>query len=132
MTADAFATVLPGHWGGMIVSMSIIFFAFSTILGWAYYGERCIVCLFGHRASLPYRMFFTAMVFVGATTELTIVWTFSDLANGLMALPNQIGLLLLSGLEDRDTKAYLRFDPRLTASPEAVKEHLAQQQITWR
>lgn len=131
MTAQAFATGLPGHWGGTIVSLSIVFFAFSTILGWAYYGERSIVSLLGGMASLPYRMFFTFVVFIGATTELTVVWTFADLANGLMALPNLIGLLILSGLVARETKAYLAFDPTLRATPDAVRGHLQKMGTQW-
>lgn len=132
MTAAAFSTVLPGQYGGTIVSVSIVFFAFSTILAWSYYGERCVESLFGRGGSLPYRMIFTIMVFVGATTELEVAWTFADLANGLMALPNLIGILILSGLIARETKAYLAFDPRLTASPEEVRRFLEEQGTDWR
>lgn len=131
MTAQAFATALPGHWGGTVVSLSIVFFAFSTILAWAYYGERSVVALFGWKFSLPYRLIFTFVVFVGATTELTVVWTFADLANGLMAIPNLVGLLLLSGLVARETREYLRFDPKLTASNEAVKQHIRDSGMDW-
>ncbi len=132
MTADAFNTVLPGNWGGTIVSLSIIFFAFSTIIGWSYYGERSLESLLGRRATVPYRMFFTAVVFVGAVTELGIVWSFSDLANGLMALPNLIGLLILSGLVARETRAYLKFDPRLTKSVSEVQQFVRSQGMEWR
>ncbi|MCF4007404.1 sodium:alanine symporter family protein [Corynebacterium uropygiale] len=132
MTAAAFSTVLPGQYGGTIVSISIVFFAFSTILAWSYYGERCVESLFGRRGSLPYRMIFTIMVFVGATTELEVAWTFADLANGLMALPNLIGILILSGLIARETKAYLSFDPKLTASAEEVRRFLEKQGTDWR
>ncbi|MGW0002603.1 alanine/glycine:cation symporter family protein [Nocardia grenadensis] len=111
-TAAAFADALPGTWGSVIVTVSIIFFAFSTVLGWSYYGDRCIEFLFGNTLVLPYRILFIAVVYVGATTELTTVWTFSDVANGLMALPNLIGLLILSPLVYRETKAYFeRKDP---------------------
>ena len=132
MTADAFSTALPGHWGGTIVSLSVVFFAFSTILGWAYYGERCVVALLGWKFSLPYRLFFTCVVFVGATTELTLGWIFADLANALMALPNLIGLLLLSGLVAKETKEYLEFDPKLTADADAVRRHLEATGSDWR
>ena len=132
MTADAFSTALPGQWGGTIVSLSIVFFAFSTILGWSYYGERCAQRAFGRWGSLPYRMVFTAVVFVGATTELSTVWTFADLANGLMAIPNLIGLLILSGLIARETKAYLDWNPRLKANAEQCAAFLQEQGTDWR
>ena len=132
MTANAFSTALPGEWGGVIVSLSIIFFAFSTILGWSYYGERSLESLVGRVGTVPYRMFFTVVAFVGATVELELVWSFSDLANGLMALPNLIGLLILSGLVARETRAYLKFDPKLRASPEEVGAFLRAQGSDWK
>ncbi|MEJ5928714.1 sodium:alanine symporter family protein [Corynebacterium sp. H128] len=132
MTADAFATALPGHWGGSIVSISLVFFAFSTIIGWSYYGERCVERLFGRHGALPYRLIFTIVVYFGATTELETVWTLADLANGLMALPNLIGLLLLSGLIAKETLAYLKFDPKLTASHEDVTDYVAQEDNGWK
>ncbi|ONM47770.1 sodium:alanine symporter family protein [Nocardia donostiensis] len=105
-TADAFAQALPGTWGSVIVTVSVIFFAFSTVLGWSYYGDRCIEYLFGRKLVLPYRIVFIVVVYLGATRELSTVWTFSDVANGLMALPNLIGLVILSPLVYRETKAY--------------------------
>lgn len=132
MTAKAFQTALPGQWGGSIVAISVVFFAFSTILGWSYYGERCAERAFGRHGSLPYRIIFTAIVFVGATTELNVVWTFADLANGLMAIPNLIGLLILSGLIARETKAYLEFDPNLRANGEQCAKFLKEQGTDWR
>ncbi|MFA9432596.1 alanine/glycine:cation symporter family protein [Egicoccus sp. AB-alg2] len=107
MTSQAFSQGLPGEWGSIIVTISVAFFAFSTLLGWAYYGERNMDFLFGRRAVVPYRVLFVAVIFVGATAELDVVWTFSDIMNGLMALPNLVGLLLLSGLIARETRAYL-------------------------
>ena len=106
LTSLAFSRGLPGEWGGILVTLSVAFFAFSTLLGWAYYGERNVQRVLGHRAVSPYRLAFVLAVFVGAVTELELVWTFSDIMNGLMALPNLIGLLLLSGLVARETKAY--------------------------
>ena len=122
MTAAAFSAALPGEWGGTLVSLSIIFFAFSTLIGWSYYGERSLESLVGRAGTVPYRLLFTLTVFLGATVELELVWSFSDLANGLMALPNLIGLLILSGLIARETKAYLDFDPQLRASAKEVAE----------
>ena len=122
MTAEAFSRGLPGHWGGTIVSVSTMFFAFSTIVAWAYYGERCLIALVGMHGSLPYRMIFTCVVFVGAVSEIQLAWILADIANGLMAIPNLIGLLLLSGLVAKETKAYLNFDPKLRKEPASVEE----------
>jgi alanine or glycine:cation symporter, AGCS family len=106
LTRLAFEEGLPGEWGGIIVTLGVAFFAFSTLLGWAYYGERNMDRLFGRAAVTPYRLAFVAAIFVGAITELEVVWTFADIMNGLMALPNLIGLLLLSGLIVRETRAF--------------------------
>lgn len=132
MTAQAFSKGIGSDWGGTIVSLSIVFFAFSTILGWSYYGERNAERAFGPWASLPYRMLFTCVVFVGATTEIGLAWTFADIANGLMALPNLVGMLILSGLIARETKAYLDFDPTLRARPEDVEKFLVDTKNPWR
>ncbi|MGV0773231.1 alanine/glycine:cation symporter family protein [Mycobacterium syngnathidarum] len=107
-TARAFAHGLPGEWGSVIVTVGVMLFAFSTLLGWSYYGERCMEYLFGRKAVLPYRIVFIIVTYIGSTTALTTVWTFSDVMNGLMALPNLIGLLILSPLVYRETRAYFR------------------------
>lgn len=120
LTAQGFSTGLPGNWGGIIVAIALIFFAYSTVLGWAYYGERNVERLLGVRFVVPYRVLFSAIVLLGAVSELTVVWTFSDIANGLMALPNLIGLLICSGLIARETKAYLAVDPTLHHAPEVA------------
>jgi alanine or glycine:cation symporter, AGCS family len=106
MTMLAFERGLPGEWGSLIVTLGVIFFAFSTLLGWSYFGERNMDRLFGRVAVVPYRFVFVAAIFVGAVQELQIVWTFADITNGLMALPNLIGLLLLSGLIVRETRQF--------------------------
>ncbi|MBP2210421.1 AGCS family alanine or glycine:cation symporter [Rhodococcus ruber] len=113
MTSLAFSDGLGGDWGSWIVTISVVFFAFSTILGWSYYGDRCIERLVGRGGVLPYRAVFVLVVYLGATTELEVVWNFSDVMNGLMALPNLVGLLILSGLIARETKEYLARDPYL-------------------
>jgi AGCS family alanine or glycine:cation symporter len=120
MTNLAFGHGLPGEYGGMIVTVGLVLFAYSTILGWAYYGERNVERLFGRRGVMPYRVFFSVVVYIGATVPLSLVWTFSDLANGLMALPNLVGLLILSGLIARETRYYLRNDPQLRADKTQV------------
>ncbi len=117
LTAQGFSTGLPGTGGGIIVAIGLIFFAYSTVLGWAYYGERNVERLFGTKLVIPYRVLFSIIVFFGATMELATVWTFSDIANGLMALPNLVGLLICSGLIARETKAYLAVDPDLMNEP---------------
>jgi alanine or glycine:cation symporter, AGCS family len=106
MTMLAFERGLPGEWGGLIVTLGVVFFAFSTLLGWSYYGERNMDRLFGRVAVTPYRLVFVAAIYVGAVQELQIVWTFADITNGLMALPNLVGLLMLSGLIVRETRQF--------------------------
>ncbi len=107
LTRLSFEQGLPGEWGGIIVTVGVVFFAFSTLLGWAYYGERNMDRLFGRIAVVPYRLVFVVVIFVGAVTRLEVVWTFADIMNGLMALPNLIGLLVLSGLIWRETREFL-------------------------
>lgn len=98
LTIAAFHTVL-GAPGGWLISIGITLFAFSTILGWEYHGEKAFEYLFGtHKYNMVYRIVFSVIVFVGATTTLQIAWNFSDIANALMAIPNLISLLVLSGV----------------------------------
>lgn len=106
LTQKAFETALPGEWGGIIVSIGLIFFAYSTILGWSYYGEKSVEYLLGEKSVKPYRLLFVLMVFVGAIVKLELVWTFADIMNGLMALPNLIALLGLSGIVAAETRNY--------------------------
>jgi alanine or glycine:cation symporter, AGCS family len=106
LTTTAFNEGLPGQ-GGIIVAVGIILFAYSTILGWCYYGEKCMEYLFSEKAIIYYRVVFVAFVFVGAVAKLDFVWTFSDVMNGLMAVPNLIGLLALSGVVVAETKRFL-------------------------
>ena len=81
--------------------------------------------LVGARGVIPYRMVFTCVVFVGAVTELEVVWNFADVMNGLMAIPNLIGLLVLSGLIYRETKYYLDNDPQLRAGKAQIDAFMA-------
>jgi AGCS family alanine or glycine:cation symporter len=97
LTAQSFDLLLPGY-GTWVVTIGLIFFAYSTILGWSFYGEKCAQYLVGERVIKPYRVLYTAMVLVGTLITLDLVWAMSDVFNGLMAFPNLIGLLLLSGL----------------------------------
>ncbi|KGX92990.1 transporter [Pontibacillus halophilus JSM 076056 = DSM 19796] len=107
LTSESFATFL-GSTGSIIVSIGLVFFAFSTILGWSYYGERCFTYLFSQKWVPIYRSVFLLLVFVGAILKIGIVWTFADIMNGLMAFPNLVGLLLLSGVVVSETKRFLR------------------------
>ena len=107
LTQLAFERGLPGQWGDWIVTLGLSMFAFSTILGWSYYGEKAVEYLVGVKAIVPYRVLFVAAIFVGAVRSLDFVWVLSDVMNGLMALPNLIGLLLLSGVIAAETRGYL-------------------------
>lgn len=105
LTASAFGAAFPGF-GEYIVSIAITIFAFTTILGWAYYGEKCWEYLVGTRAEKPYRMLWTAFVLIGAVTQLDFVWLVSDTLNAFMAFPNLVSLLLLSPVVARITHDY--------------------------
>lgn len=104
MTQAAFDAALPN--GSLILTICLALFAFTTILGWNYYGERCIVYLFGIKSILPYRLVFIAIIGLGAFIKLDLIWTLADIANGLMALPNLIALLGLSGVIVTETQLY--------------------------
>lgn len=106
VTIAAFETVL-GSAGGWLVTIGITLFAFSTILGWEYHGEKAFEYLVGtHRFNMIYRIVFSMMVYVGCTQTLNLVWNFSDIANALMAIPNLICMLLLSGEIAKDIRAF--------------------------
>lgn len=93
--------------GPVILVVGIITFAWSTILGWSYYGERCAQYLWGKKAILPYKILFVAVVVVGPVLALDLVWTIADILNAFMAIPNLIAVLLLSGVIARETRHYL-------------------------
>lgn len=106
LTMEAFKTVLSEA-GAVIVCIGIVLFAFSTILGWEYHGEKAFEYLFNSpKYNMVYRIVFSLIVYVGATTALDIVWDFSDIANALMAVPNLICLLVLSGEIKRDVEEF--------------------------
>jgi AGCS family alanine or glycine:cation symporter len=105
LTLKAFQSVFP--WGGYIVTIGLLLFAFTTLLGWAYYGEKCVEYLFGSRSVPLYRIIFTLVIIPGAILELEIVWKISDICNGLMAIPNLIGLCALSGVVIAETRLFL-------------------------
>lgn len=106
ITIAAFQTIL-GSAGGWLVTIGITLFAFSTILGWEYHGEKAFEYLLGtHKYNMIYRILFSLIVYFGCTQTLSLVWNFSDIANALMAIPNLICLLLLSGEVAKDIKAF--------------------------
>lgn len=111
ITMTAFDTALPtlGSW---IVSVGLILFAYSTILGWSYYGEKCFTYLFSDKSALYYRMVFVIAVFFGSMQQVDLVWELSDTMNALMALPNLVGLLLLSGVVVSETKDFQKIMQR--------------------
>ena len=106
LTAVAFSTGLPGEFGAYIVAVGLVLFAYSTVLGWSYYGEKSIVYLFGDKVAMPYRVVFCLFVGIGAVAQLDLVWAISDVMNGLMAVPNLIGLIFLSGVVAAETRRY--------------------------
>lgn len=115
MTANAFASVLPG--GAMILSVILALFAFTTIIGWSYYGERCVEYLVGPRSITPYRILWTVVVFIGAVKGLDTAWMVSDILNALMAVPNLIALLVLSPVVFRLTREYFEREQRSLSIP---------------
>ncbi len=105
LSAAAFDAGIP-ELGGMILSACLVVFAFTTILGWSYYSEKCWIFLVGPKSVLPFRVCWVAAVFIGALLKLEFVWLLADVLNGLMAIPNLISLLLLSGLVIKLTQAF--------------------------
>ena len=112
VTIAAFKTIL-GTSGGWLVTIGITLFAFSTILGWEYHGEKAFEYLVGtHKLNMVYRIIFSLVAYVGATQTLELVWNFSDIANALMAIPNLICMILLSGEIAKDVKAFQKIIDR--------------------
>lgn len=105
ITSYSFNTGLP-VFGEYIVTFGLIFFAYTTIIGWSFYGERCAEYLLGVKVILPYRILWVIVVFAGTTIDLNMVWIIAEILNGLMAIPNLIALLLLSPMVFKLTKEY--------------------------
>ncbi|GAB6888461.1 sodium:alanine symporter family protein [Desulfothermus okinawensis JCM 13304] len=106
LTISAFSSTL-GTAGAYIVTIGSALFGYSTILGWSYYGEQCTEYLFGSKTNIPYRILFVIAAFIGAVAKLSFVWTLSDVLNGFMAIPNLVGLIVLSGVAARTMDEYL-------------------------
>ena len=107
LVGQAFSTVF-GAFGPQFIAVSVLLFAYSTTLGWSHYGTRAVVYLLGERAAAGYKLVFAAMVLVGAVMKLDLAWALSDTFNGLMMLPNLVGVVGLSGVVVRETQAYLK------------------------
>lgn len=105
LTTETFNSAMPTV-GGWVVSIGILLFAFSTILGWEYYGERCAEYLFGPKVNMLYRILWIPFIVIGATGGLELLWDIADTLNGLMAIPNLIGLLFLSPIVIKLTKEH--------------------------
>jgi AGCS family alanine or glycine:cation symporter len=110
LAAKAFETGLPGVWGDVVVTTGILTFAFSTLLGWSFYGETAIAYLLGTKVILPYRLLWLVAAWLGATGSLHLVWDVADTLNGLMALPNLVALLLLSPVVARSLREFAQRD----------------------
>ncbi|OEF19709.1 alanine/glycine:cation symporter family protein [Aliivibrio logei] len=107
MTTQAFAIGLGSDQiGPYLVSVGLMFFAFTTILGWNYYGERCVTYLFGNKGVLPYKIIFISLVASGAYMHLDTIWVIADIVNGLMAIPNLIGLIALRHIIIEETHLF--------------------------
>lgn len=109
LTNAAFLQAYP-HFGGYMLMVGLVLFAFTTILGWNYYGERCMEYLVGTKGIMPYRIIFIILVGCGAFLKLEAIWVLADIVNGLMAIPNLIALLGLSGVVVAETKKYLQHE----------------------
>ena len=129
LVAEAFSTVY-GKAGAAFIAIAILFFAFSTVLGWSQYGSKGFEYLFGTESGKLYRFIFVVFILVGATMDLTLAWDLSDTFNGMMAIPNLIGVLTLSGTVMKITQNYVdrkikgkKIKPMLSAVDEIQQIH---------
>lgn len=122
LTTAAFEKGLPG--GGYIVTFGILLFAFTTIVGWCYYGEKCMEFLFGTKVITGYRVVYIAMIILGTVGGLDLVWNIADTLNGLMAIPNLIALIALSGVVAKLVKDFFKDPDRKRTSPAEYEECL--------
>jgi len=120
MTSAAFASAY-GTAGTWLLTIALALFAFTTILGWNYYGERAVIYLMGTKGVLPYRLIFIALIASGAFLKLEAIWILADIVNGLMAIPNLIALIALSGVVVAETEHYLEKNKEVPAG-EAVQD----------
>ncbi len=121
LTEAAFASAFPAI-AKYILSGGLTLFAFTTIIGWNYYGERCVEYLFGVKAIKPYRIFYICLVGMGVFLKLDLIWILADIVNGLMAIPNLIALLGLSGVVVAETKLYFEHWERVHSRRKQIAE----------
>ncbi|WP_244272502.1 sodium:alanine symporter family protein [Pseudovibrio sp. Ad37] len=121
LTSLAFETSLPGV-GGYLIAISLSVFAFTTILGWSFYGEKCVGFFFGPRALKPYRILWVVAIYFGATAELSFIWLLADTLNAMMAIPNLIALALLSPIVFKLTKEFFSEDDETEDTEKAPAE----------
>ncbi|MDB6081792.1 MAG: dagA [Chlamydiia bacterium] len=105
LAIKAFSSAIYG--GEYIVTLGLVFFAYTTVIAWAYYGEKCCEYLFGEKSVVPYRILYTILIVPGAVLTLELVWSFSNIMNALMVIPNMIAILALSGVIQKETKEFL-------------------------
>lgn len=129
LVGEAFATRF-GSAGPMFIAIAILLFAFSTVLGWSHYGSKAWEYLFGTKSMIAYKIVFVLMIYVGATMNLGLAWDLSDTFNGLMAIPNLIGVISLSPVVMKITKNYVArimkkedVKPMLSAFPDIEDTH---------
>ncbi len=121
LTEAAFASAFPAI-AKYILSGGLTLFAFTTIIGWNYYGERCVEYLFGVKAIMPYRIFYICLVGMGVFLKLDMIWILADIVNGLMAIPNLIALLGLSGVVVAETKLYFEYWEKVHSRRKQIAE----------
>jgi len=119
MTSAAFASAY-GVLGSSLLTIALVLFAFTTILGWNYYGERACIYLFGTKGVMPYRIIFIALIASGGFLKLEAIWILADIVNGLMAIPNLIALIALSGVVVAETESYLARKGELDEEPDST------------
>ncbi|WP_417275774.1 alanine/glycine:cation symporter family protein [Castellaniella sp.] len=119
LSASAFEVSMPGF-GGIILTIALVIFAFTTILGWSYYGEKCWEFLLGAKTTLPFRLIWVVAIPFGAITQLDFAWLLADTLNGLMALPNLASLILLSPVIVKLTRDYFKSRQSATQLPDPV------------
>lgn len=132
LVAEAFSLHF-GSWGAKFIAISILLFAFSTVLGWSHYGTKAFEFLFGTKATVVYKAIFVVFILAGATMKMDLAWDLSDTFNGLMAIPNLIGVITLSPIVYKITKNYVsraikgeKVEPMLSAIPEIQAEQAAE------
>ncbi len=121
LSVQAFSSGLPGTWGGIIVTTGLVLFAFSTLIGWSYYGETGAVYLFGTRVAVPYRLLWLVFIYLGSVGSLQLVWSVADTLNGLMAIPNLVSVLISLPLLRKLHQDFFR--SRRTAPLEPMTAH---------